>query len=44
MVREHSFRLITTRRYYPGRHAISLQINGVESERADFDLLAADPA
>jgi 3-methyladenine DNA glycosylase AlkC len=38
VAREHSFRPITTRRYYPGRHAISLQINGVESTRTDFDL------
>ncbi|MFC9912884.1 DNA alkylation repair protein [Streptomyces sp. NPDC059862] len=36
--REHSFRPITTRRYHPGQHAISLQINGVESARADFEL------
>ncbi|MEV0220993.1 DNA alkylation repair protein [Streptomyces sp. NPDC050704] len=42
VTREHSFRPITTRRYYPGRHAISLQINGVESARADFELAAAD--
>ncbi|WP_433796864.1 hypothetical protein [Actinoplanes sp. CA-252034] len=38
VVREHSFRPITTRRYHPGGHAISLQINGVESPRADFEL------
>ncbi|MEV0241709.1 DNA alkylation repair protein [Streptomyces sp. NPDC050674] len=38
VTREHSFRPITTRRYYPGRHAISLQINGVETARADFEL------
>ncbi|MFI2207605.1 DNA alkylation repair protein [Streptomyces sp. NPDC020192] len=38
VAREHSFRPITTRRYYPGAHAISLQINGVESARADFVL------
>ncbi|MFD6274234.1 DNA alkylation repair protein [Streptomyces sp. NPDC060209] len=41
VTREHSFRPITTRRYYPGRHSISLQINGVESDRADFELVAA---
>jgi 3-methyladenine DNA glycosylase AlkC len=38
VVREHSFRPITTRRYHPGMHAISLQINGTESARADFEL------
>ncbi|MGW5733252.1 MULTISPECIES: DNA alkylation repair protein [Streptomyces] len=42
VTREHSFRPITTRRYYPGPHAISLQINGVESERAVFELTATD--
>ncbi|QHC67932.1 DNA alkylation repair protein [Rathayibacter sp. VKM Ac-2759] len=38
--RAHSFRAITTRRYYAGPHAIALQINGVETERAVFDLVA----
>lgn len=41
--REHSFRAITTRRYHPGAHAITLQINGVESARTEFELLAPDP-
>jgi 3-methyladenine DNA glycosylase AlkC len=38
--REHSFRAITTRRYYPGAHAIEVQVNGVIMGRADFELLA----
>jgi 3-methyladenine DNA glycosylase AlkC len=38
VVREHSFRPITTRRYHPGPHAIALQVNGIESPRAGFDL------
>ncbi|MFF5969555.1 DNA alkylation repair protein [Streptomyces collinus] len=42
VAREHSFRPIMTRRYYPGQHAISLQINGVESARAGFDLAGTD--
>ncbi|MCI2420258.1 DNA alkylation repair protein [Saccharopolyspora sp. K220] len=37
--REHSFREITTRRYYPGAHAIELQLNGTTTGRADFTLL-----
>lgn len=37
--RRHSFRPITTRRYYPGPHAITLQVNGVPSARAGFELL-----
>lgn len=38
--REHSLRAITTRRYYPGSHAIALQLNGVPSGLVDFELLA----
>ncbi|WP_327146015.1 DNA alkylation repair protein [Nocardia sp. NBC_01327] len=41
--REHSFRPITTRRYYPGAHAIELRINGIASDRVTFDL-EAEPA
>ncbi|MGN9907622.1 hypothetical protein ACTMTJ_08730 [Phytohabitans sp. LJ34] len=37
--RVHSFRPITTRRYYAGPHAISLQVNGVETPRAEFELV-----
>lgn len=32
----HVFREISTRRYYPGRHGLALQINGVLHDRADF--------
>lgn len=39
--RSHSFRAITTRRYYPGAHAIELQVNGVVLGRSDFELLEA---
>ncbi|WP_016906429.1 DNA alkylation repair protein [Streptomyces xiaopingdaonensis] len=42
VAREHSFRPITTRRYHPGRHAISLQINGIESPHAEFELAPPD--
>ncbi|WP_120337446.1 DNA alkylation repair protein [Cryobacterium soli] len=41
--REHSFRAITTRRYYPGPHAIEVQINGVVRGRADFELMPEIP-
>ncbi|MCZ2848522.1 DNA alkylation repair protein [Modestobacter sp. VKM Ac-2978] len=37
--RAHSFRQITTRRYYPGAHAIALQVNGVLTGPAPFELL-----
>ncbi|GAC80990.1 3-methyladenine DNA glycosylase AlkC [Gordonia malaquae] len=42
--RRHSFKVITTRRYHPGPHAIELQINGQRFGRADFDLVADAPA
>jgi len=38
--RTHSFRAITTRRYYPGVHALEVQVNGVASGRVQFRLLA----
>lgn len=38
--RKHSFRVITTRRYHPGPHALELQVNGVRSGRAEFVLEA----
>jgi 3-methyladenine DNA glycosylase AlkC len=36
--RKHSFRPISTRRYYPGRQAVEIQINGVACGRAEFVL------
>lgn len=41
LARAHSFKVITTRRYHPGTHAIELQVNGVPGGRVDFDLLDA---
>lgn len=35
----HSLRPITTRRYYPGPHAIDIRVNGIASSRVDFELL-----
>jgi 3-methyladenine DNA glycosylase AlkC len=37
--RTHSFRPITTRRYHPGGHAVSLQVNGVATHPALFEFL-----
>ena len=34
----HSFRTITTRTYYPGRHFVTVQANGVRSPEAEFIL------
>jgi 3-methyladenine DNA glycosylase AlkC len=37
--RDHSFKLITTRVYHPGAHALEIQINGESFGRADFELI-----
>lgn len=36
--KQHSFRVITTRRYHPGEHALELQVNGVRHGRVSFML------
>jgi 3-methyladenine DNA glycosylase AlkC len=36
--RRHAFKLITTRRYYPGRHRVEIQVNGNTLGGADFEL------
>jgi hypothetical protein len=40
ITRQHSFAPITTRKYYPGEHAIEPKINGQLFERAEFVLRA----
>ena len=37
--KRHSLKLITTRRYHPGRHAVDLLVNGETVASAAFDLL-----
>ncbi len=36
--KKHSFRPVTTRKYYPGTHALELQINGRRFGRVAFEL------
>src|SRR5699024_8238142 len=36
----HSFRPITTRKYYPGVHTVTAQANGKKSDKTDFALEA----
>jgi len=38
--KKHSFKAISTRRYYPGTHTIAIQVNGTVIAEADFELLA----
>lgn len=35
----HSFKPVSTRRYYPGPHAVDIQINGQLQEQANFTLV-----
>jgi hypothetical protein len=37
--KRHSLKLITTRRYHAGRHALDLLVNGETVASAAFDLL-----
>jgi 3-methyladenine DNA glycosylase AlkC len=37
--KKYSFRAITTRKYYPGLHKISLKLNGTQGKTLSFDLL-----
>ncbi len=39
--KKHSFAPVTTRRYYPGEHAVEIQINGAQFERRSFALVEA---
>lgn len=36
--KRHSFAEISSRRYYPGAHAIEIQVNGIPCARADFEI------
>jgi 3-methyladenine DNA glycosylase AlkC len=38
--KNHDFKLINTRRYYPGIHAIQIQVNGEKLEVEDFELVS----
>jgi hypothetical protein len=37
--KNHAFKPITTRRYYPGLHRLEIQVNGQTLAGADFELL-----
>ncbi|MCC7206734.1 MAG: DNA alkylation repair protein, partial [Anaerolineae bacterium] len=41
ITRRHSFAPVTTRRYYPGRHAIQIKINGQLHGLCEFHITAA---
>lgn len=37
-VKSHSFKQINTRKYYPGRHQVSIILNGIEVQKKNFIL------
>jgi len=39
VTKTHSFRRITTRTYYPGRHFVTVQANGTRSPEAEFTVV-----
>lgn len=41
--KRHSFRPITTRKYYAGKHALEIQINGSKYEKVEFELRQSFP-
>ena len=41
LVKRHAFKVITTRRYHPGAHAVDVRINGQVLAEAAFDLLVS---
>lgn len=44
LTKQHSMKAVTTRRYYPGAHAIDVNINGVTCATAPFTLSLPRPA
>lgn len=39
LAKRHSFRPISTRKYYPGKHALEIQVNGIKSGKLEFELI-----
>ncbi len=44
LAKQHSLKVVTTRRYYPGVHLIDVNINGVKCATATFTLSLGRPA
>jgi len=38
IVKTHSFRSISTRRYYTGNHVLEIQVNGTGYKKVNFEL------
>lgn len=39
VTRKHSFKVVTTRKFHPGRHQVAVIVNGHEFEKHDFELV-----
>jgi hypothetical protein len=39
VVKKHSFKKISTRKYYPGAHRIEVMVNGIKKAQIEFELL-----
>jgi 3-methyladenine DNA glycosylase AlkC len=39
ITRKHSFKKITTRKYYPGTHRLEVMVNGIKKAQIEFELL-----
>ena len=39
VVKKHSFKKISTRKYYPGAHRIEVMVNGIKKDQIEFELL-----
>lgn len=39
VARKHSFKEISTRKYYPGSHYVEVMVNGIKKARIEFELL-----
>jgi 3-methyladenine DNA glycosylase AlkC len=40
--RKHSFRKISTRKYYPGTHKLEVMVNGIKKAQIEFELLESN--
>ncbi len=40
--KKHSFKKITTRKYYPGKHTLEVIVNGIKKAQIEFELLPED--
>jgi hypothetical protein len=39
VARKHSFKKISTRKYYPGTHRLEVMVNGIKKAQIEFELL-----